>query len=473
MTQATGSLGLDYGPDTPGSVQLSGEGIVWDDGEGLWVGDGFTIALNSEGEYTFALTESWSHDVDSDVEILTFTATATDEDGDIASNDFTITINDDIPSISADYDAILANETGNSVTADLDIGFGADGEATNAAWLSPPPVDGDDHAIGSNGLLTSNDVPLIYLPYGDGGWQAVTHDDSQTQVFTIEVDEDAGEAGQYTVNIVGTLDGAAWSTTVGFTSDNDGITGGNTPNVDIPVDLSGDGSIDTNIAVTGIDQSDDSGLNVNYNNNGMGVAGGSKINEGEALHVEFLDLGGEHQLISDADATMWHFGSDETGYWQAFKHVWIDTDNDGIVDTLDEVPLGDPTPFTSSTVHIEPGENFDTIEFTAAGGTAYGLAALTIEDAFSGIDHTVTFEVVVEDGDGDTASDTFDVTFDGDGILDGDTGESEVIVGGSGVDTIYADDGALDIIDGGEGADLIDVDALDTLVNPDPEDVIS
>ena len=447
------------GTDVVGSTSWT---VVYSGAEGV-------LEAKSNGEYQFAVADSVQNVANAPLE-LEVGYTMKDADGSEDDSTLTISIADIAPTVDP-LDTIIANEIDNSTPDGVDLGidFGPDGAAESGAISlvsNPANLNASGYIIGSNlEPLTANEMNLIYQPDpdGTGGLEAVAvNENGQVYVdadgnnhvaFKVSLDV-TGET--YSVTIVDGLDGAAWSTTVGFTSDTDGITGGNTLNVNIPVDLSGDGSIDTDISITGVNLTDHSSFKVNYNSNGMGVSGGSKINDNEALHVEFLNLDGTHKLISNADATTWHLDSNEIGSWTAFKHVWTDTNNNGVIDDgeIEMEQVGVTTPFTSSTVHIDPEGSFDTIEFTEAGGNGYGVSAITIQDTAPGVDHTVSFDVTVTDSDGSVSElSTFDVAFDADGDITG-TDAAEVIVGSSG-DDIISGGGGDDIIYGGAGNDTL------------------
>jgi hypothetical protein len=461
-------------PDTAGDDSVT----IYFDADGASQGTTATgaaasLLVNEDGTYSVEVLDAMAHDAAGEDWLGNFPAVsiyAADGDGDEVSIALNLDVQDDIPSITANYDAILANEQGNSLSADLDVHYGADGAAaTNALAISAPPVDGDGHAVDNDlNVLTSDGTALIYQSDGSGGWIAVTDDTNHTPVFEVSVD--AGTE-TYSVNIVGTLDGAAsWDIDLA-TGDH---TGGNDYLATFEADIDGDGMNDVRITATASTNGGDIGdAKVNFNAHSIGVDTGNDIagDDSDVLHVEFTDPADDsHLTYQTLTVGLEHLDSSETGWVQAYIH-----DNGTLT------PVGSPIELDGNlglTHEITPGGDFDTLEFTAAEGSTYKVASISGTDYTEGVDHTVTFEVTAEDGDGDTASDTFDVSFDGDGILHGDTGHSEVIVGGSGVDTIYADDGAHDIIDGGAGADIIDIDnpvedSIDTLVNPDPEDSIS
>ena len=122
------------------------------------------------------------------------------------------------------------------------------------------------------------------------------------------------------------------------------------------------------------------------------------------------------------------------------------------------------------------GTTFSYIKLTAgADGNGYIVTSAASTDMTNAVDHPVTYDFTVTDGDTDTTDGMFTVIFDGDGILDGTVEGIEVIKGSSGAETIYANDGAPDSIDSGGGIDtvLYDGPSIDTLVDPDGNDSVS
>ncbi|WP_163335886.1 retention module-containing protein [Desulfopila sp. IMCC35008] len=87
------------------------------------------------------------------------------------------------------------------------------------------------------------------------------------------------------------------------------------------------------------------------------------------------------------------------------------------------------------------------------GACGQGFRVSSIEGVFDPGDHTFEFAAVVEDGGVNSATVTFDVTFDGDGYVIGGN-EDEVIAGSSGDDYLNGGGGD-DIITGGNGDDIL------------------
>lgn len=133
-------------------------------------------------------------------------------------------------------------------------------------------------------------------------------------------------------------------------------------------------------------------------------------------------------------------------------------------------------------------DEFDHIHFLADGATDTDyriLSAQTFTES-SGFDVGTTFTVVATDADGDTVSDTFDVTFDSGVVLTGTDG-ADVIVGngagqtligglgddilqGGGGDDILIGGAGTNTLDGGLGSDTADYSGADSDLGPDSDE---
>jgi len=106
---------------------------------------------------------------------------------------------------------------------------------------------------------------------------------------------------------------------------------------------------------------------------------------------------------------------------------------------------------------------------TAVEGTTFKVSGISGLEEGSGTDVDLTFDVLVTDGDNDTVTTSFDVTFDADGDLTGTAGD-DVIVNGNAGSTLYGL-GGNDILSGLDGDDiLIGGAGSDTLTGGDGTD---
>lgn len=428
------------------------------------------VEIDNDGNYTVTLSGPLDHDDETVEDQLSFDVgvTVTDDSGAdnaTATAAITVTVEDDSPVIGDPQNAVLGNETGNSLTADLDLMFGGDGPAPDALQLSGPTDDG--YVVDNLGeFVTADDVKLVYVDDGSGGLIAVKEDDAGYTAFTVSLD---AEAGTYTVTIVDGVDGGPVTTEIGLTGGD--LQGGN-PFVFVKeTDLDGDGDSDLTLTATAFILSSDGAVStpetVNYNNNGMGVGTGASIDgaglgNSDVLHLEFTDTqSGDPTEISVAEVFLRGFDG-ETAYWTAISDgnvVASGSFTDADVEALDQ---------QTSTYIIDPGVNFDTLEFQSdnGDGNGYIISAISLTDVTAGYDQTITYTVEAQDYDLDSTSDTFDVTFDGNGYLDGSdeadvlvgTGSGNVLTGGLGDDILTGGDGVDTFVFsglGGEGTDTI------------------
>ena len=146
-------------------------------------------------------------------------------------------------------------------------------------------------------------------------------------------------------------------------------------------------------------------------------------------------------------------------------------------------------------ITITSDVSFDTILFEGETGSyetgeGYRVLSAEIVQTEEGYDQTIIVPFEVTDADGDTVSEDFSVTFDGDGNLDAtladslddDVSTSGMVISGNGeadnitgtdyADTIYGH-GGNDTIDGGDGDDTIyGGDGDDTIYGGDGNDFI-
>ena len=380
-----------------------------------------------------------------------FNLIVTDIDGDVITPRIVININDDGPSAGSQVqNAILAVEPGNSVTGNLDVTFGADGGATNAPALQLLDKDGSSlvgkPVVDNNGQpLTSNGSTLVYVSDGAGGVKAVVEGSAQ-EVFSVSVDP---VTGNYTVAISGQnqLDATATAHLTG---------NGNSTSADFTVTAS--------LKVHATAQSSDGVLpdpdlaNVQWDGDGIGVNEDKSVGYLEVLKLEFQNTDGDPQALTSATFSLVDLGVIRVGLLEQPERATYAAYLNG-TEVAQGTVLGDADGNVEFTLEL-PGA-FDTVTFATAEtdkASAYKVQSVAVE-----VDHSVTYDVLVTDGDNDTAATTFDVTFDADGNITG-TNASEVIVGSSGAD----------VIDGGRGDDIIyGNEGDDTLVGGTGNDILN
>ena len=218
-----------------------------------------------------------------------------------------------------------------------------------------------------------------------------------------------------------------------------------------------------------------SATTVNTNNFGIGAgssAGGLRVTNGESLTLEFLQ--GDADLDPDTHPT------DTQAVDSVALTFDVSTDNSG-----------DETVTVTYILHLEDGsiEFFEDNE-VLDGGTltltsTSGLQILSVDvvnedidgDSFfiSGAETTIETEILpddllldfgveVVDGDGDSTSDSFQITIDTDGNVTGTSGDDLLIAGDGSIETFIWSDGdsGTDTVTGfnvGEG-DVLDISDL-------------
>jgi T1SS-143 domain-containing protein len=242
----------------------------------------FTLSLDptaSNGNYTFTLDGALDHGANSNSMSLAFTVQATDADGDAVQQYFTIDVQDDVPVLNGTLVAAasvfedgLKGGNGSDTTfagtaavpEALNINWGADDALHSAADATGRTLSflaGDNSVItggavsslamsitGSeqSGALSSGGVALVYtVTANDNGGETLTafKGIGGAEIFTLTLDPTQAHGG-YVFNLLGPLDDASNSNTIGLTftvqaadADGDATTTQFTVNVqdDVPV----------------------------------------------------------------------------------------------------------------------------------------------------------------------------------------------------------------------------------------------
>jgi Ca2+-binding RTX toxin-like protein len=325
-----GTLTVDFGPDGPGSLVISGEGGVWDAGTLTLTGDGWTLKYNGDGTYTFTLSEAQDHSFGDNTEsdlVFDFTATVTDSNGDSKSADFTVTVDDDAPvAWGADYTR-AAHPNGSTALCTaggkLFLAVGADEPASvmfdYATVAGSRAADGIGLAVvdkyGSE--LTSFGEGLYWVvPDGQGGYVAFgsAGHESATTLYAASWNEDTDSfnepvfnialdagAGTYVINVTGEMDQAASHITISL---NEGISGGNDAwyALGAEVDRPGphndvdDGTFNNDVLATPLGSAGT--INSRHNGLGAGYQGGNDASlfihhtDGDSEGVQFAFVNG-------------------------------------------------------------------------------------------------------------------------------------------------------------------------------------
>jgi VCBS repeat-containing protein len=207
---ATGSFTITTGNDTVGSLVINGTDVT---NGGTVAGAFGTLTVTFAGgvySYSYELTVNTSGDATSD----SFSVVVTDSDGDVASDTLVIDIIDDVPTARDDSDSV--KEDG-PLTADGNVlgndTAGADGASVTAIAFGATPGTVGSSLAGAYGSLTLNaDGSYSYvLDNGNTIVQALADGESLTETFTYTITDGDGDTSTATLTI--TIDGT-----------NDGVT---------------------------------------------------------------------------------------------------------------------------------------------------------------------------------------------------------------------------------------------------------
>ncbi len=404
---------------------------------------------------------------------------ATDADGDAvpaATGAFVVQIQDDVPAlVSETHDAILANEAGNELLADLGIDFGSDG--ADSITIRP-----DDDNVGSNSKVLDSNGDVVRLDgaklfwVNDPATGSVSAQTNQGKVaFTVAPEFIAGVfTGNYTVDQVndfGTTEAASLDYFSFFK-------GGGGPAESKEISFNDD---DVKIIVTA-DSPNPNPDKINWSNKGLGVDN-NHINEiddvSETMIFNFEDFTGDPLDILSVTFRLNHLEGDDQGdsdnewlHWEAYEESGdLTASQTGSLEGYGTGASG----YQEVTIDLSGSNTFQEIKLSifqpsASEGEGYRVQGIEI-NYDSPVDYEFDFIADVTDGDGDTVSTEFDVTFDAGGDINGGS-ESEVIVGsmsgetirgGGGDDVIFGkggDDtlygqGGEDILVGGTGEDIL------------------
>ena len=242
------------------------------------------IDLNS-GDATVSVTMSDEFKHTTGLDNNTFTiedieVVITDTDLTEATGMINVTVVDDVAIDIMPDDAELPNLSLATFTGDLDIdgqiedNIGAD-QSGNAQFSVS--LESTDTGLTSGGLEISYDVST------DG--QTLTGYTIAGDIFTIALNTDPANADQYTISMIGTVDGGA--SVIDFNAGGYDFVGGNGAWAGFSSD--DDDSQDLLLTPIGADT-------VNTNANEGGVGGGNSVGPGEAMRADFvIDLDGNPQ----------------------------------------------------------------------------------------------------------------------------------------------------------------------------------
>ena len=195
----------------------------------------------------------------------------------------TINIMDDAPVGIIPDGALLDNQAGATFTTYLDLDHNID---NNIGADQPGTIQFLSTLNGADSGLMSGGLPIIYTVSVDG--QTLTGSTAAGDVFTLTLSHAAGAgADQYTVHMIGTVDGGAES--INFSGGGYDFVGGNGSWAGFDT-AANDNSHD--LLLTPMEGGVSAGT-VNTTANAGGVGGGASIGSDEAMRVDFVvDLQG-------------------------------------------------------------------------------------------------------------------------------------------------------------------------------------
>ncbi|PLX81262.1 MAG: hypothetical protein C0616_05195 [Desulfuromonas sp.] len=334
-------------------------------------------------------------------------------------------IEDDSPLVSGTGNVTITYDTGDTETASLGISYGADGPEGPDGVVFDSAYDGLTQASSDQGNLTSDGAPIYFVGGGTTTLIATTNPgtpgDMTSWIFTAELNDPSD--GNYEVTMYGKIDGAPVEPINLFSGS---YTGGNTQEFVVMdgVDITASayfhlGDFSTQDIIDPVaDPLADHTATVNHNANALGVDTGSKI-EGDGaggspddvLRLDFSDP--ITNAPSELDAVtlgFWQFTANDTAHWKAW-------DGNTVVarGTFDDGDLGPGDTYLIDVDPLNLGVHFDALEFSNSetNTNGYGLSTLVLgRGGTEGIDQTVTLNFVATDDDLDTATGSFDITFD-------------------------------------------------------------
>ncbi|WP_326491572.1 Ig-like domain-containing protein [Desulfolithobacter dissulfuricans] len=354
-----------------------------------------------------------------------FSCQVEDGDGSRDSATLSITITDDQPSFTLTPPILLANETGNSLTADLGLVFGADGAAPAGESLQ---IVGTTDA---HGYVVDNAGRQLT----SDGQNLLYLDDGQG---TLSAVREFDHHPVFTVNV--DPETATWTVSLDETYGLDHTLVqdiGETVNAGNPLELHFDAPVSSMSAtLEGLDS----------------VAIMGSIYGEQAVWTACLD--GEQVAT-------------------------------GVVNG--DLLLGQEQVLTVDLA--QTGSLFDTVVLEYDDAPVPLMGAYRVVSISSEMNHSLSYDVVATDGDGDTVSGRLNVVLDGDGDIIGTHGpdviggssEGDILVGGDGDDLILGHGGddtlfgssGKDSLDGGSGNDtLVGGPGEDILVGSEGDDVL-
>ncbi len=317
----------------------------------------FTMALQSNGDWTFTLEGPLDHDTANTEDNLTidfgFLVQAIDADGDTvdASGSVTITINDDTPVAQPDTNALgedTSSVGGNVLTDGVDDAFGADGAGAPALT----GVTGFGGAAGTIGGSTTGEFGSLQLnangtytyTLNTAAVQYLGAGESETDTFTYTIVDADGDHSTTTLTITinGSNDAPVVTGSVARVSE-EGLNGGIPDSVGTPSDTTNSFEASGQITIT---DADDATFTVT-----LGLPTTPGLTSGGLPVTWQLSVDGQALQGSTSAGTVMFVAIDNAGNWTVDLVRPLDHSTTGVEDILGfNVPVNVNDGTTTTTI---------------------------------------------------------------------------------------------------------------------------
>ncbi|POG24683.1 structural toxin protein RtxA, partial [Aeromonas bestiarum] len=418
----------------------------------------FTLAVESDGDYTFTLLGAIDHAQadgnDLELKALNLSSAITANEGvDTVTliREFIVQVEDDVPVVMTPAMGVLLNQSGVTGTFLLD----GDGSLSNNYGADGGAIRFDSSLNGSSSGMTSGGLPITYTLSLDG-----TILTAATAAGTVFIATLQPASATYQVQMIGEVDGG--QTTIDFNGGGYNFVGGNGAWAGFNTAANDDSK---DLLLTPMTGGVDGGT-VNTSANTGGVGSGSSVGSNEAMRIDFvIDLSGSptsggsgygvpanqnhafdaHYDVNGASALFTAINSSSSVKLVARQDVDSDNDiGDGNKESLTAVAISFNNAtkivsiaagltqtisvgghsFTVSFVDDDPGaaivyaatvagvisnttlaaytaDGYNSLEFHYAAGSTFKLGDFGSSVATPGIPVSLQLPVTLTDGDGD------------------------------------------------------------------------
>ena len=421
------------------------------------------IQVNGDGTYVYTLTKAYdgvdaNNGANTETARDSFQYMATDANGNTTTGTILVNIVDDMPVVkTVAQNMVMAAtvQSGDLVgTGTLGVSVGADriGSSvtlTGSALTTTVSINGTSQNV----ALTADGGKTLVYGTATNGSLAIGYTNGLTFVTVLTVTADP-VAGTYTTTLEAghSLDTIYSTTTSNFDVSSNAAKPGNFPgSYEV---LSTDGQAKLLLAPGTTGQS------VNISTQGVGIDD-AFIKAGEQLNLSVVDLNGNLLSMNNISIKTDHLdagenmsftlsGGDNASYSVSGTDSGSGSKSDEIIkidaknNTVTVTETNSDTSTVTPIVAFNPTqESFTSVSLTAVGSSQYRIATdSTISVTYkTAVDPVITITALVIDGDGDSVTQTFNLTLATDGTLTGSSG-SDVMIGGSGNETLIGGTGS-------------------------------